>query len=85
MVPAEINTWTCGHLWNEGDGEPSAVFLVLFCAIITSEFCFRGRCLTFYCAIPTHNPQVLVNNAGITRDTLAMRMKPDMWQQVGAC
>lgn len=32
-----------------------------------------------------HNPQVLVNNAGITRDTLAMRMKADQWQQVGAC
>lgn len=25
---------------------------------------------------------VLVNNAGITRDTLVMRMKPDMWQAV---
>ncbi len=25
---------------------------------------------------------VLVNNAGITRDNLAMRMKPDMWQEV---
>lgn len=25
---------------------------------------------------------VLVNNAGITRDTLVMRMKPEMWQQV---
>jgi len=25
---------------------------------------------------------VLVNNAGITRDTLAMRMKPDQWQSV---
>lgn len=27
--------------------------------------------------------QVLVNNAGITRDTLTMRMKPEQWQQVG--
>lgn len=25
---------------------------------------------------------ILVNNAGITRDTLAMRMKPEQWQQV---
>ena len=25
---------------------------------------------------------VLVNNAGITRDTLIMRMKPDQWQSV---
>ena len=25
---------------------------------------------------------MVVNNAGITRDTLAMRMKPDMWQSV---
>jgi 3-oxoacyl-[acyl-carrier protein] reductase len=25
---------------------------------------------------------VLVNNAGITRDTLIMRMKPEMWQEV---
>lgn len=25
---------------------------------------------------------VLVNNAGITRDTLVMRMKPAMWQDV---
>ena len=25
---------------------------------------------------------VLVNNAGITRDTLVMRMKPDQWQSV---
>ncbi len=25
---------------------------------------------------------VLVNNAGITRDTLMMRMKPDMWEDV---
>lgn len=25
---------------------------------------------------------VLVNNAGITRDTLMMRMKPEMWQEV---
>lgn len=25
---------------------------------------------------------VLVNNAGITKDTLVMRMKPDMWQAV---
>ena len=25
---------------------------------------------------------VLVNNAGITRDTLVMRMKPEMWQEV---
>lgn len=25
---------------------------------------------------------VLINNAGITRDTLVMRMKPEMWQQV---
>ena len=27
-------------------------------------------------------PQVLVNNAGITRDNLLMRMKPDEWQAV---
>ncbi len=27
--------------------------------------------------------QVLVNNAGITRDTLAMRMKDDDWDAVG--
>mmetsp|Transcript_24707 Transcript_24707/g.84510 ORF Transcript_24707/g.84510 Transcript_24707/m.84510 type:complete len:285 (+) Transcript_24707:91-945(+) len=27
-------------------------------------------------------PDVLVNNAGITRDTLMMRMKPDQWQSV---
>lgn len=26
--------------------------------------------------------EVLVNNAGITRDTLMMRMKPEQWQQV---
>ena len=25
---------------------------------------------------------VLVNNAGITRDTLVMRMKPEQWQSV---
>lgn len=25
---------------------------------------------------------VLVNNAGITKDTLVMRMKPEMWQSV---
>ena len=25
---------------------------------------------------------VLVNNAGITRDTLILRMKPDQWQSV---
>lgn len=25
---------------------------------------------------------VLINNAGITRDTLVMRMKPEMWQSV---
>ena len=25
---------------------------------------------------------VLVNNAGITRDTLIMRMKPEQWQSV---
>ncbi|HHN73171.1 MAG TPA: SDR family NAD(P)-dependent oxidoreductase, partial [Thermopetrobacter sp.] len=25
---------------------------------------------------------ILVNNAGITRDTLAMRMKPEQWQEV---
>jgi 3-oxoacyl-[acyl-carrier protein] reductase len=25
---------------------------------------------------------VLVNNAGITRDTLMMRMKPEQWQEV---
>jgi len=25
---------------------------------------------------------VLVNNAGITRDTLVMRMKPEQWQDV---
>mmetsp|Transcript_10202 Transcript_10202/g.15089 ORF Transcript_10202/g.15089 Transcript_10202/m.15089 type:complete len:179 (+) Transcript_10202:552-1088(+) len=25
---------------------------------------------------------VLINNAGITKDTLVMRMKPDMWQSV---
>ena len=25
---------------------------------------------------------VLVNNAGITRDTLILRMKPDQWQTV---
>lgn len=33
-------------------------------------------------ARPTQPIQVVVNNAGITRDTLAMRMKPDMWQSV---
>ena len=27
-------------------------------------------------------PDVVVNNAGITKDTLMMRMKPDMWQDV---
>lgn len=36
-----------------------------------------------YGALPdSTKSQVVVNNAGITRDTLAMRMKPDMWQSV---
>ncbi|CAM9913107.1 unnamed protein product [Ascophyllum nodosum] len=33
-------------------------------------------------AFPDEQIEVLVNNAGITRDTLTMRMKPDQWQQV---
>ena len=28
------------------------------------------------------NPTILVNNAGITRDNLLMRMKPDEWDDV---
>lgn len=31
---------------------------------------------------PDGSIQVVVNNAGITRDTLAMRMKQDQWQSV---
>ncbi|CAM9310358.1 unnamed protein product [Discosporangium mesarthrocarpum] len=33
-------------------------------------------------AFPDDDIEVLVNNAGITRDTLVMRMKPEQWQQV---
>ncbi|CAM9544326.1 unnamed protein product [Chrysoparadoxa australica] len=33
-------------------------------------------------AFPDENIEVLVNNAGITRDTLAIRMKPQQWQDV---
>ncbi|CAM9331163.1 unnamed protein product [Ectocarpus sp. 12 AP-2014] len=33
-------------------------------------------------AFPDEKIEVVVNNAGITRDTLTMRMKPDQWQSV---
>jgi NAD(P)-dependent dehydrogenase (short-subunit alcohol dehydrogenase family) len=33
-------------------------------------------------AFPGDAVDVLVNNAGITRDTLTLRMKPDQWQDV---
>jgi 3-oxoacyl-[acyl-carrier protein] reductase len=32
--------------------------------------------------VKERRPAVLVNNAGITRDTLAMRMKDDDWDAV---
>jgi 3-oxoacyl-[acyl-carrier protein] reductase len=33
-------------------------------------------------AFPEDSIEILVNNAGITRDTLALRMKPQQWQDV---
>ena len=38
---------------------------------------------TFFDQVKNHDaPQILVNNAGITRDNLALRMKDDEWQSV---
>ncbi|KAG5178894.1 hypothetical protein JKP88DRAFT_201381 [Tribonema minus] len=42
------------------------------------EAMFKGAVEAF----PGDNVEVLVNNAGITRDTLVLRMKPDQWQDV---
>lgn len=63
------------------------------CAALDAFVCTSGNhgrhCLTVVrlsVTVPdapfARDMQVLVNNAGITRDTLVMRMKPDQWQSV---
>ena len=58
----------------------SACFELLYVAVMEAGAC---ACRLFKEAVDSWGTvDVLVNNAGITRDTLIMRMKPEQWQAV---